>query len=138
MDDKQLFKLSRNLALPSWALMALFPTHHYTGIFIKFSAALLAVMYIYSLVTAGRTKGASFSTFKGVLTIFRQGSDRVVNACWIHFLAFDMLIGYQMALSGHAEGIPQLLVAPFLFGTLMFGPGGWVAFEVMKYIIQAM
>ena len=47
---------------------------------------------------------------------------------WLHYVAFDLQVGYVMANQGYDSGVPRLLTLPFLLGTAMFGPAGILPF----------
>ncbi len=132
---KMLFQISNMLVMPGWLAMGFAPESKLTETYIKGAACSIAVLYAFSLITGGSVKGGSFSTLKGVRNIFRLGSDRVVNGCWLHYLAFDMLVGYTMAIDAVNLNISKMIVGPFLFGTLMFGPAGWASFQALKLFI---
>lgn len=44
-----------------------------------------------------------------------------------------MVVGSVIAADGHKHGVSQLVMAPFLFLTLMFGPAGFTAFHAFKF-----
>ena len=43
---------------------------------------------------------------------------------WMHFLAFDLMVGRQLFLDARARGVPAWITSPALFFTLMLGPLG--------------
>ena len=59
-------------------------------------------------------------------------SDPVLLAGWVHYLAFDLLIGRWIAFDAVKKGISQWFVAPCLFLTLMAGPVGFLLYSVFK------
>jgi hypothetical protein len=62
--------------------------------------------------------------------------ENAVLAGWVHYLAFDLLIGMWM-LDQHKElKINQLLIAPCLFLTFMLGPIGFLLFIIIKTVKQ--
>ena len=60
----------------------------------------------------------------GVVSLFQ--SPRVVLAGWIHYLAFDLMVGLFIAADGARIGIAHGWLLPILFLTLMFGPAATV------------
>lgn len=56
----------------------------------------------------------------------------VVLAGWVHYLAFDLLIGAMIVRQARAEGMPFLLVLPCLPLTFLVGPAGWLLFQVVR------
>jgi hypothetical protein len=66
--------------------------------------------------------GGSFFSFAGVQQLF--SSPPVLLAGWLHYLAFDLFIGWWLAGRMDARGVSRLLQAPLLVTTFMFGPVG--------------
>ena len=56
------------------------------------------------------------------------GHRGMLLAGWVHYLAFDLLIGAWIVRTARAERISFVLVVPCLPLTLMFGPAGYLAF----------
>ena len=91
----------------------------------------MALCYISCLIFSEPTEGASFSTLSGVRNLFKRGDDYVVNACWIHYLAFDLVVG-QLFTNDLKDDLPHLIRIGCLLATMMFGPAGYLAFAVMR------
>ena len=72
----------------------------------------------------------SFSTLAGVATLF--SNPWLLLAGWLHYLAFDLLIGTWEARDARDRGVPHLFVVPCLFLTLMFGPAGWLLYMGLR------
>jgi hypothetical protein len=51
-----------------------------------------------------------------------------VTIGWVHFLAFDLLVGRYVYLEARKRRMPALLTTPILFFTLMLGPIGYLAY----------
>lgn len=68
---------------------------------------------------------ASFSTLEGVSRLFRD--EGVLCAAWLHYLAFDLLIGERLSAIERAEGIPRVFtVGTTLPLTFIAGPVGYL------------
>jgi hypothetical protein len=76
-----------------------------------------------------KTGGGGFSSLTGVVNLFR--SPRVVLAGWIHYLAFDLMVGLYIVTDAARVGIIHWWLVPALFLTLMFGPAGLLLYLVM-------
>ena len=97
--------------------------------------ALFAVLYVGLVVTMfGRSEGG-FSTLAGVAALFTN--PWMLLAGWLHYLAFDLLIGTWEVRDAQERGIPHLLVVPCLFLTLMFGPAGWLLYLAVRSAFRA-
>ena len=56
----------------------------------------------------------------------------IALAGWIHYLAFDLLVGAWEVRTARREGIAFLLVLPCLALTFLFGPAGFLAFSALR------
>jgi hypothetical protein len=54
-------------------------------------------------------------------------------AGWIHYLAFDLLVGIWEVRDSHERGVPHWLVIPCLFFTFMLGPIGFLLYCAVRY-----
>lgn len=128
---EQLFSIANLLALGAWVLLAVFPRHAavttFTGTIVPASfAAAYAVILV---VMWGGSRGG-FATLADVATLF---SNRwLLLAGWIHYLAFDLLIGHWEVRDAQSRNIPHLLVVPSLALTFLFGPAGWLLYLALR------
>jgi hypothetical protein len=96
----------------------------------KAAPALFAVAYIAIVIAVFPRAEGSFSTLAGVRELF--ANPWLLLAGWLHYLAFDLLIGTWEARDSVERGVPRWLLVPSLFLTLMFGPMGWMAYMVVR------
>ena len=92
---------------------------------------LLCVGYVIVLASSRGASGG-FSSLSDVGVLF--SSKGPLLAGWIHFLAFDLLVGRWQVDKVLAVGRPlllRLLTVLCLFATLMFGPMGLLLFLVV-------
>jgi len=132
MSPEQLFSLANAIAALSWLLLALRPRQRWvTGLVTgRAVPALFAVFYIGLIVsTFGRVDGG-FSTLAGVAALFTN--QWLLLAGWVHYLAFDLLVGTWEVEDAQARRIPHALVVPCLFVTFMFGPAGWLLYLALR------
>lgn len=73
-----------------------------------------------------------FGSLSSVMKLFTE--ENAVLAGWIHYLAFDLLVGMWILDQNKNLRIHQLLIAPCLFGTFMFGPIGFLLFTIIRAI----
>ncbi len=93
---------------------------------------LLAALYaIIIAMRMGRAEG-DFSSLAGVASLFRD--PWILLAGWVHYLAFDLLIGVWEVRDAAARNMPQWLVVPCLVLTFLFGPAGWLLYIVVRTI----
>jgi hypothetical protein len=131
MSPEQVFGITNAVAIVGWILLAILPgrpwvTDLVTGRAIPF---VFAVIYVGIVVTTFGSAEGTFSTLEGVAQLFTNRW--LLLAGWLHYLAFDLLIGTWEARDARARGVPHLLLLPCLFLTLMFGPAGWLLYVVL-------
>lgn len=131
MTPEQLFPIANLLALGAWILLAVFPRHPtvttFTGTIVP--ASLGAAYVVLLAVMWGGTSGG-FATLADVARLF---SNRwLLLAGWIHYLAFDLLIGHWEVRDAHRRNIPHVLVVPSLALTFLFGPAGWLLYLALR------
>lgn len=128
MSPEQIFGLTNAIAVLSWLLLALLPRRRWVTEVVTGRAVpmLFAALYVVIVATTFAGAEGSFSTLDGVATLF--SNPWLLLAGWLHYLAFDLLIGTWEARDARERGVPQLLLVPCLFFTLMFGPAGWLLY----------
>ena len=134
MSPEQLFSITNTMAVLSWVLLAVLPGRRWVTEVVTGKAVpiFFAVLYVAIVVTTfGRSEG-SFSTLSGVATLF--SNPWLLLAGWLHYLAFDLLIGTWEARDARERQVPHLLLVPCLFMTLMFGPVGWLLYMSVRTV----
>ncbi len=75
-----------------------------------------------------------FDSLANVQLLFT--SEWAALAGWIHYLAFDLFVGTWIARQVMEQGMSRLLLIPLLPMTFMFGPMGFLGFEVARLLFQ--
>jgi hypothetical protein len=89
---------------------------------------------IYSLLILFNWMGSQ-GGFGSLADVARLFSDPwLLLAGWVHYLAFDLVIGAAVARKVFDENLPRLLLVPILPLTFLFGPIGWLSFEAVRLI----
>ena len=132
MTPQQIFAITNTVAVVGWILLAVLPgrrwvTEVVTG---KALPMFFAVVYVAIAVAVFPGAEGSFSTLDGVATLF--SNPWLLLAGWLHYLAFDLLIGTWEARDARERGVPHPLLVPCLFLTLMFGPAGWLVYQAVR------
>ncbi|BET25453.1 uncharacterized protein DUF4281 [Limnobacter thiooxidans] len=123
------------VALLGWALLAVTPRWRVGQLLaLTLVPALLAAAYTGLVLAAWQTAHGSFDSLAELRVLFE--SDALLLAGWLHYLAFDLLIGGWIVRTAQREGIPHGLVLPLLPLTLMFGPVGYLLFLVLRLAWQ--
>lgn len=133
MTPTTIFSIANALVLPMWLLMLIAPkwkvTNFLTGN--KLIPIALSLIYVFYVLTGlFQTGMPDFGSLDSVMQLFTD--EKAVLAGWIHYLAFDLLVGMWMLQENKKLGINHLLMAPCLLGAFMFGPLGFLLFMIIK------
>ena len=131
MTNEQLFSIANMTALLSWIALIVLPrvpviTRLVTA---RIVPGLLAVAYVVLLVTNWGSPGG-FGSLAAVAELFANPA--LLLAGWIHYLAFDLLIGTWEARDAREHGVPHMLLVACLLLTFMFGPAGWLLYQLVR------
>ena len=133
MTAEQLFSIVNLAALLSWIALALLPRLRWitTVVTALVVPMMLAAVYV-ALLALNWGGPGGFSSLAGVALLF--SNPWVLLAGWVHYLAFDLLVGTWEVQDSRTRGVPHLLVIPCLFLTFMFGPAGWLLYQGVRTI----
>jgi hypothetical protein len=135
MTPSEVFKIVGTLALPMWILLIVLPKWKVTRFLIdyKIVPVLLSVVYAIYIAKALIAGGMmDFGSLESVMQLFTV--ENAVLAGWIHYLAFDLLVGMWMVNQNQTLQIHPIILAPCLVGTFLFGPVGFLIFMIIKSI----
>ncbi len=135
MSPTEVFSIVNTIALPMWLLMIVVPKWKATRFLIDYKVIplLLALVYGFYIFQALRIGGwMDFGSLDAVMTLFTE--ENALLAGWVHYLAFDLLVGMWILDENKKLGIHQLLLVPCLLGTFMFGPLGFLLFMIIRGI----
>ncbi len=133
MKAAEVFSIVGSMAMPMWLLMIILPKWKVTRFLIDYKVIpiLLSLFYVYYIILNLQTGGGlDFGSLSSVMELFTL--ENAVMAGWVHYLAFDLLIGMWMLNENRNLGIHQLLMAPCLFATFMLGPVGFLLFMIIR------
>jgi Domain of unknown function (DUF4281) len=132
------FKASSYLAMSCWTFIIFFPTLSFTYHFALLSSiGLLCFLYGFLLIFKGNhdetqyPKG-NFSSLEGVCNLFKNPKSVLIG--WIHYLAFDLMVGLYIKNEATQLGISHWLQIPCFILTFIFGPLGLLLFFIVKMI----
>jgi len=137
MTPTDVFSFANMTAMPMWILMILLPKWKVTRFLIayKIIPILLSVVYaIYIFQAIQIGGGMDFGSLASVMSLFTE--EHAVLAGWVHYLAFDLIVGMWILDQNKELRIHQLLIAPCLLATFMLGPIGFLLFIIIKSIKQ--
>jgi len=134
MTASGLFSAHNMLAMAGWVILAMgvilkrdwlrdVVAGTYIPVAISAAYAVLIVFFF-----AGAEGG--FDTLENVQKLFT--SPWAALAGWIHYLAFDLFMGARIARGFAEHGLPRWPLILLLPLTFLFGPIGYLAFEIIK------
>jgi len=112
------FTICSNLVMPQWLLMIVAPYWKWTHKLVdsKIIPLILSVFYIV------------------VMQLFTV--ETLVLAGWIHYLAFDLLVGSWVLKKSQELEIHHAWIVPCLLLCLMAGPVGFLLFWIIRKIYR--
>ena len=137
MTTATVFSYANMLVMPMWLLLIILPKWKVTRFLVDFKIVpiLLSMVYSIYISIAFQAEGSfDFGSLKSVMALFTK--EDAVLAGWVHYLAFDLLIGMWMVQKNRTLGMPQLLIAPCLLFTFMAGPIGFLLFTLIASVKQ--
>jgi hypothetical protein len=130
------FSIVNMTAIAGWALLVFLPRQRWASLASGGGIPiLLALAYVVLVAGAWAESDGSFSTLQGVATLF--SNPWLLLAGWIHYLAFDLLVGNWEARDARTRGVPHLLLVPCLLLTFLFGPAGWLLYLGVRRVRSA-
>lgn len=132
MTPDALFQLSNPAALLGWIALALSPLAPRAAQLVGGWLIPLALSVGYAALVLVHFAGAEggFDSLSGVMTLF--DNPWLTLAGWVHYLAFDLLVGAWIVRTARAEGIAHAFVLPCLALTFLFGPAGFLTFAALR------
>lgn len=131
MDFETLFSLAGLLAMLGWLCLLASPwiplwSDRIAGLGIPL---LLSLGYV-ALALAFPPPEGGFDSLASVQLLFAQPG--ALLAGWVHFLAFDLVVGAWICRTARGAGLPFWMVLPCLPLTFLFGPAGFVLFSALR------
>lgn len=132
-----LFGLAGKVALGGWLVLAMAP-YRFDAPRLVVAAIAVALAFLYTALVASfwTAAGGGYGSLADVARLLEHRG--LLLAGWVHYLAFDLLIGLWEREQARRLGMSRWLLAPCLLLTLLFGPLGWLLFLALRtYRLQA-
>jgi hypothetical protein len=130
-----LFSVANSVALAGWLALAFGPVRRpLTQLVVPAVATVLAMVYTALIASFWMQGTGDFGSLDGVGRLFQHRG--LLLAGWVHYLAFDLLVGWWERQEAQRLRISRWVLLPCLFLTFMFGPIGWLAFLAVRYFRQ--
>lgn len=132
MRPDALFQVANALALAGWIALVFSPIAPRALGLVGGTGIPLALSVGYTaLVLANWSSGSGgFDSLDSLEQLF--GSRWLLLAGWVHYLAFDLLLGAWQVRTARREGIAHPTLLPCLLATFLFGPAGYLLFQLLR------
>jgi hypothetical protein len=132
MTPNEGFRIANALAAAGWVVLALSPlAPRLLGRVGGVAIPLLLSGGYTAIVLAHWASGQG--GFDSLVSVERLFQNRwLLLAGWVHYLAFDLLLGAWQVRTARREGIAYLALLPCLLATFLFGPAGYLLFQLLR------
>lgn len=133
MNPELIFSLCNGIAVVGWASLILMPRRRWSTLVAGLAIpVLLAGAYAVLIALNWRGSSGGFNTLREVSDLFSH--QRLLLAGWIHYLAFDLVVGAWEVRDAQVSGVPHPLLIPCLLLTFLFGPAGFLVYLMVRGI----
>ena len=135
MEPASVFTTCNAIAAIGWLVLIILPGWRSSDKFIiGIIVTLFAVIYTYYIVTnLPAIDMRNFSSLQGVTNLFTNPLAVLIG--WVHYLAFDLMVGLFIKKNAKTHGIRHGWLIPCLLLTFMFGPVGILLYLLIRVII---
>lgn len=114
------------IIVPNWKVTQSLITH-------KAIPIVLSLVYIVYITKAMMISGSlDFGSLASVMALFTE--ENAVLGGWVHYLAFDLIVGMYILDQNKTLRIKHWLIVPCLLCTFMLGPIGFLLFVIIKKV----
>lgn len=135
MTPDSIFQLCSTIALIGWLLLIILTPFWFDTdkLLIGIIITLFAIVYAWCISQSFAADDfEKFSTLDGVMNLFTNKT--AVTAGWVHYLAFDLMVGIWIKKNSMKYGISHWLIIPCLLFTFMLGPVGLLLYLIIRLI----
>ena len=138
MDFELFFSLAGILAMIGWLALLLSPWMPQLSdrIAAYWLPGVLSLGYIGLLLFFPADNGGGLGSLADVGQLFT--SPGALLAGWIHFLAFDLIVGAWICRRARHNNMPFWQVLPCLPVTFLFGPAGFLLFQAIHALSRGL
>ena len=130
MDPHALFPIANYSVLPAWLLLAIVPRWRWSGRVALLTSLGLSLFYTILVVAHWGEGEGSMGSLSGVQKLLSH--EWITLYAWVHYLAFDLMVGAWEARDAQRLGLHQAWLIPCLGLTLMLGPAGLLLYLTVR------
>ena len=138
MTADQVFSIANPIALLGWLTLiyAVVRRNNWLRDVIvgRFWPLALSALYLLLILFFFGKADGGFDSLANVQRLFT--SPWAALAGWVHYLAFDLFVGAWIARQHMEAGLPRWPLIVILPLTFLFGPIGYIAFEVSRLLLS--
>jgi heme A synthase len=135
MTPDSIFQICSTIAIIGWLILIIASPFilEVDKFLVGVIITLLAIVYAW-LIASSFNPGdmKSFGSLDGVMTLFQNKT--LLTAGWVHYLAFDLMVGTWIKRNSLKYGINHWLIIPCLLFTFMLGPVGLLVYLLIRFI----
>lgn len=133
---EELFRLVNMFILPAWLMLMFAPQWKWTNklVLSGYYTIAFSLIYLFLIVFNFDVNNFNFNTLENVKHIFTN--DYFLLAGWVHYLAFDLLIGACIVKDAKENNIQSVFLFPLLAFTFYLGPIGYLSYQIYKHGIE--
>ena len=137
MTPDALFQIANPVAMLGWLTLAFSPVAPKAVLSVATVVVplLLSTAYTAIVLAYWQSGEGGFDSLSNVAALFQNRW--LLLAGWVHYLAFDLLMGAWQADTARREAIAHWLLLPCLGLTFMFGPAGYLLFQSVRLSLRA-
>lgn len=129
-----MFDLASLMVMPGWIWLIIWlflpqPWQRRTGLVGLILPLLLGVLYASAIAVHMSSSSGGFDSLAGVLSLFNQPGTALAG--WIHFLSFDLFVGWCITQHAVSNRVNRWLLVPCLLFTFMLGPIGLLLYAAI-------
>ncbi len=135
MTPDYIFKIASTIVLPAWLLLMFASNWKWTSrIVVGVVVTILSITYaLFALPMFSAEMFDSFGTLEGVMNLFTDPTSVLIG--WIHYLAFDLMVGWFIVNDARREAINRWFLIPCLLFTFMLGPVGFLLYLLLRLVV---
>ncbi len=135
MSPQTIFQICNTIALIGWLILLLLPFWFQSDRFIiGIITTLLCFVYEWLVIDYFHFGDMQkFGSLNGVMDLFTQ--PEIVVAGWVHYLAFDLMVGVFIKRNAIKHGISHWILIPVYLLTFMLGPIGLLVYLIVRAIV---
>ena len=103
-------------------------------LFVLCAVVLLSTLYTAAILAYFADSTGGFDSLDNVMLLFTQPG--MVLAGWVHYLAFDLFVGWCIALDATRRSYSRWLIIPCFGFTFMLGPMGLLLYAAVRAAYQ--